>query len=245
MGARFRGWLGSGSGSGSGSGTGSGDTLLLVLCVLWPLAIIAWPTVPKFGGTKHWLPAMPVVAMFAGLGLRIVVRGLVDGFAARAGRPILRAVLAGSLALLLIAPAVRETVASHPFALTHYNVLIGGVPGAADAGLNRQYWGYTTGSLVEWLDANVEPGGSVFFHDTAYDAVRMYIDDSSLRRDIRWGSTDDADIAIVHHEQHMAHVEYEIWERFDTTVPIRVLSHEGVPVISIYGRNIRADRARP
>lgn len=238
LGARVRSWVG------SGSGKGRGEDVLIVMCLLWPMAVIAWPTVPIFGGTKHWLPAMPMVAILAGVGLAYTVKGLAAALARPAHRAA-RYTLAAALALVLIAPAVRETAASHPFALTHYNVLVGGVPGAADAGLNRQYWGYTTGSLLEWLDTNVPLNGSVFFHDTAHDAFQMYRDDGTLRRDIRWGSTDDARYAIVHHEQHMAHVEYEIWERFDTTAPVHVLSHEGVPVISVYERNVRGDRSRP
>jgi 4-amino-4-deoxy-L-arabinose transferase-like glycosyltransferase len=207
-----------------------GSDLLVILCLLWPMAIIAWPTVPIFGGTKHWLPAMPFLALLAGAGLARVVAGI----GALATDLKWRRVVVAAVVSLLLAPALRETASSHPFGLTHYNVLIGGVPGAADAGLNRQYWGYTTGSLLDWFNQRVGPGESVFFHDTAYDAYRMYREDGTLRRDIRWGSTEGADWAIVHHEQHMAHVEFEIWERFGVTVPVEVVTHEGVPVVSVF-----------
>lgn len=227
------------------SGTGSlGTDLLVLLCLLWPMAIIAWPTVPIFGGTKHWLPSMPFVALLAGFGLSRAAGELRKLLGERGGRP-LRIGVAGVAVALLLAPAIRETAASHPFGLTHYNVLVGGVPGAADAGLNRQFWGYTTGSLLGWLNRNVPPNGSVFFHDTAYDAYRLYRADGTLRRDIRWAGTDRADIALVHHEQHMAHVEYEIWERFDRAVPVEVLLHEGVPVISVFDRSRSRNGQRP
>lgn len=208
----------------------SGD-LLVGLALVVPMAIIAWPTVPIFGGTKHWLPAMPALAMLAGLGLSRVVQGLASG------RDGARGVVVSALCLALtVAPAVRETVASHPFALTHYTIVAGGPRGAADLGLNRQYWGYTTGSLREFLDSRTPRNGAVFFHDTAFDALRLYRADGTIRRDIRWGTTEDAQLGLVHHEQHMAHVEYEIWERFGTTAPIRVLTHQAVPVVSVYER---------
>lgn len=214
--------------------TGHGADLLIVLCAMWPLLIIAWPTVPIFGGTKHWLPAIPFIALFAGFGMSKAVQGLASfcGGTSRRRSTAVVAVTAG----LLLAPALHETASSHPFALTHYNVLAGGSQGAADLGLNRQYWGYTTRSLLDFLNEHVEPDGQVFFHDTAHAAYRMYIDDGALRRDILWGDTSSSQLAIVHHEQHMAHVEYEIWERFDVTAPVHVVSHQGVPVISVYQR---------
>lgn len=212
-----------------------GTDLLLVLCLIWPMAIIAWPTVPIFGGTKHWLPALPFVALLAGAGVAWVVRVLKRSVGNRT-KPWVRSLLTAALCGLLVCPALRETWASHPYGLTHYNVLIGGPAGAADAGLNRQYWGYTTGSLLDWLNEHVPPNGSVFFHDTAHDAFTMYREDGTLRGDIRWGRTESARYSIVHHEQHMAHVEYEIWERISESVPVYVLMHEGVPVISVYER---------
>ena len=37
-------------------------------CLLAPLFVIALPSSPIFGGTKHWITAYPFLALFAGLG---------------------------------------------------------------------------------------------------------------------------------------------------------------------------------
>ena len=42
-------------------------------CLLAPLFVIALPSSPIFGGTKHWLTAYPFLALFAGLGFVAVV----------------------------------------------------------------------------------------------------------------------------------------------------------------------------
>jgi hypothetical protein len=219
-------------GSPEGRKASQGADLLVIAGMLWPMAIIAWPTVPIFGGTKHFLPAMPMIAILAGVGLDRAARSV----ASLVPRGLARRAVAAATAIVLLAPAAIETVASHPLALSHYNVLIGGTPGAADAGMNRQFWGYTTAGVLDFLNERVPPGGRVFFHDTAFEAFEMYRADGTLRPDIGYGGTEASDVALVHHEQHMAHVEYEIWERFGTAVPAHLLLHEGVPVVSVYER---------
>ena len=47
--------------------------LLVALSVLWPILVIMRPGTPIFGAEKHWLPAMPFVALLGGVGLSVVV----------------------------------------------------------------------------------------------------------------------------------------------------------------------------
>ncbi|MCB9567396.1 MAG: hypothetical protein H6710_09350 [Myxococcales bacterium] len=46
------------------------DGVLLALLAIFPLALIAAPTVPIFGGTKHWLTAYPFLALAAAVAWR-------------------------------------------------------------------------------------------------------------------------------------------------------------------------------
>jgi hypothetical protein len=216
-----------------------GLNLFLALNALVPILLIAWPSTPIFGGTKHWLPSWPYIALFAGFGFRAAADGL-GRLLERAPR-LLRAVpgghhvLAAALGTLLLAPAAEQTEASHPFGLSHYTMLAGETPGAADLGMCRQFWGFTTGSALSWLDGNVPPRGRVFFHDTAWDSYRMYQRDGTLRPDILWhGQVEGADVAMVHWEQHMAGYEYAIWTSMDTVTPAHVVTHQGVPILPIY-----------
>ena len=45
-------------------------TVLLLGCFLAPIVIIALPSTPIFGGTKHWFTAYPFMVLFAGLRVR-------------------------------------------------------------------------------------------------------------------------------------------------------------------------------
>ena len=49
-------------------------------------------------------------------------------------------------------------------------------------------------------------------------------------------SIQDTQWAIVHHELHMIETETNIWTVYGTAVPEYVLTHDGVPIISVYKR---------
>jgi hypothetical protein len=208
-------------------------TVLLLGCLLAPIVIIALPSTPIFGGTKHWFTAYPFLVLFAGYGfdraLAVYARLLPQRLSA------LRTHVAWPVGALLLAPALVETVHSHPFGLSHYGFAAGFVPGSADRGMNRQFWGFTTGSLVSFFNQHLEKGGRVYACDTLDVSFHMLARDGLLHDNIR--STNDvasADYAIVHHEHHMAEVDYEIWTLFGTTQPVHVLTYDGVPIISVY-----------
>ena len=58
------------------------------------------------------------------------------------------------------------------------------------------------------------------------------------------GSPADAELSIVHHEQHMNEVDYNIWTEYRSSTPAYVLTHDGVPIITVYRRS-HAQNARP
>lgn len=213
-----------------------------------PLVVISMPWTPIFGGTKHWFSGYPFLAIFAGVAfVRVAreVRRRWPGRGARLGARVLAFVV-------LLSPAVVETGHSHPFGLSHYTALAGGVPGAADHGMNRQFWGFTTGSLVDWFNDRMPDGGRVWICDTTWTAWRMLQEDGRLHEDIRAsGDMISADYAIVHHEHHFVEVDYQIWAAWGSVAPVHVLTYDGVPIISVYenprhaARRLREQRVEP
>ena len=212
---------------------------------LWLIAIAvqygAWilPTTPIFGGTKHWMTAYPFLALFAGLGVAEIcrwarLRGHRDpdarGWLTTPGLEL--AVAAG----VLIGPAT-QSLQAFPWGLSAYTPVVGGAPGAASLGLNRGFWGYTTGApaIVHALDERLPPSGRVYLHDTARSAWDMMIRDGRLRRDLQGVlAMGRSDAALYHHEKHMSGVMYQAWGVFGTTAPVVVAGHDGVPVVWIY-----------
>ncbi|MCS6902197.1 MAG: glycosyltransferase family 39 protein [Myxococcales bacterium] len=223
-------------------GTTPGSVLLL-----WALGVLVnyapWlsPNTPIFGGTKHWMTAYPFLALFAGVGFDWVGKKLAEAVSEARQKmvPWVVGAMVGS------APLV-ETLRAHPWGLAAYTPLVGGTPGAATLGLNRSFWGYTTGSVVDVLNERVPPNGTVFVHDTAWESWRMLQRDGRLRQDLRGVfHLDGVDAALYHHEQHMSGVDYQIWVALETTTPTVIRGLDGVPTIWVYLRPGRAPRQEP
>jgi len=217
----------------------TGAPSLWLLCIASSYFVWWLPSSPIFGGTKHWMPAYPFLALFAGAGFACLQRALGEWLArARAGRfvryrPLAEAALGAGM---LIAPAIM-TWHAHPWGLSFYTPLVGGAPGAATLGLNRTFWGYTTGALQSEIDELAGPSARVYIHDTAMDSFKMLQRDGRLRGDLRpWTSVSGSDLALYHHEQHMSRVEYMIWVDYGTVAPVAVGGLDGVPVVYLYQR---------
>jgi 4-amino-4-deoxy-L-arabinose transferase-like glycosyltransferase len=207
--------------------------LLLLGCLLAPLVIISLPSTPIFGATKHWFTAYPFLVIFAGAGFSRALERAEAALVATHAR--LRAGLLALGSLLVLAPAAVETAHSHPFALSHYGMAAGFVAGAAEKGMNRQFWGYTTGSLVGFLNQALPRGGRVYPCDTLDGSFRMLGRDGLLAPNILpTPNIADADFALVHHEHHFAEVDQQIWTTWGSTRPVHVLTYDGVPIISVY-----------
>lgn len=212
-----------------GEAKASRTEVLWLGCLLAPLLAIALPSSPIFGGTKHWITAYPFLTLFAGWGLvAISERAELDVWRGHRWP-------SWTFAALCLLPGAAETAHSHRFALSHYTPLAGGVPGAADLGMNRQFWGFTTGSLTEWLRGRLPEGGSVWICDTTAGAWAMLQKDGIMPSNIRAAaSMSSADLVLVHHEAHFNEVDYQAWVAFGSVRPVYVLRYDGVPIISVY-----------
>ena len=226
-----------------GATTDAGAGFLWLCCILVSYGPWTLPTTPIFGGTKHWMTAYPYLALFAGQGFSWLCALLEQ--AVPRSTPRRRRLLALGLALSVLAAPLVMTAHSHPFGLSAYTPLVGGAPGAATLGLNRTFWGYTTGSVTDFLNETAAPDERVFIHDTAMDSFRMLQKDHRLRSDLKpWWTVAGSKIALYHHEQHMSRVEYMIWADYGTAAPAYVATYDGVPVVWVYARGRRSDPAR-
>lgn len=227
--------------SGSLEPDGARSDVLIFGSFFTPMFVLMQPSTPIFGGTKHFLMAYAMLALFGGVAFARMTDSLaIDlsrwlerfGSAWRARSP--RIALAVATIGVMASPLVA-TIHSHPFGLSYYTLAAGGVPGAADLGMNRQFWGFTTGSLVPWLNEHVPERGSVWICDTTPTAFHMLQRDGLLRDDVRvsWDLA-AADYAIVHHEDHFNIVDFQIWEVYGRVDPVYVLRYDGVPIVSVY-----------
>jgi 4-amino-4-deoxy-L-arabinose transferase-like glycosyltransferase len=209
---------------------------LLVVNAIVPLLILNLPNAPIFGGVKHFLAAMPFLALLGGLALVRLAAAVADAMAVRR-----RVLVLAALAVAALGPASMQTAYAHPEGLSFYNSVAGGFAGGADLGMNRQFWGYSPRGLFDWMNASLPAGARVYFHDLAQDAYHYYQRSHLLRPDIVYTGLEEPAIrssqtAIVIHEKHFNYYEYWIWQIYGTAQPVRVLEREGVPLVTVYQR---------
>jgi len=215
-------------------------SFFLVFNVLLPIAIITHPKVPHFGGTKHWHPAYPFLCIFAGMGVVFVATKLAEALASLRKSAAPRAALVTAMFVVVtgcvFAPAAVETKHSHPHGLSHYTPVVGGPSGGADLGLNRGFWGYETGAIVDWLRKHFPNGGRVYANDTFHSSWEQLRLDGRLPTNIEaeWWGAPSADVAVIEHEQHMDEVEHQIWIAYGTVTPAYVVTLEGAPTLTVY-----------
>ncbi len=216
--------------------------ILWIGFLLAPLVVISLPSSPIFGGTKHWHTSYPFLALFAGLAACKLCSAAVAAVSEKAKHssgilsrmPRLDWAVGASI-FLLLAPGAVQTAHAHPFGLSHYTPVAGGIAGAADLGMNRQFWGFTHGAMLDWFKEHLPDGGTVWTSDATHKSWSMLHRDGLLPENIRaTGNMASADVAIVHFEHHFVEEDYQIWEAFGTVQPAYVLTYDGVPIVNAY-----------
>ncbi len=207
--------------------------LLWLLCLAMCYAPWWSDNTPIFGGTKHWMTAYPFLCLFAGRGFAFAAERLGELCSKRvwtlAAPPV--------LALCVLLGPLCMTLHSVPWGLSFYTPLVGGAPGAASLGLNRTFWGYTTGAVQGFIDQRAPQRANVYVHDTALQSWEMLRADGRIRSDLRGTlSIPGSALALYHHEPHMRRVEFETWLDYGHAAPAYVGTFDGVPVIWVYAR---------
>ena len=181
------------------------------------------------------LPVLPYVAGLAGCGFFFLVRLLNEQ-----SRKItvlqkmkhLRPKLAGVFSLLLLFPAALDLVVYHPYELSYYNRLVGGIRGAYERGLEVTYFmeAFTPGFL-DFLNRSL-PRNAVI--NTAFSNFMFtyYQNENRLRSDIRITDGTNHEYLILLNRQIL--FENGLRQFLKDLRPYDAFRLDGVPLISIY-----------
>ncbi|MFQ5542215.1 MAG: ArnT family glycosyltransferase [Candidatus Binatia bacterium] len=138
------------------------------------------------------LPVLPFLAGLASCGFFLLARYLTERCQALVvlqGIKHLRAKLIGALSLLVIFPPALDLFMYHPFQLSYYNRLVGGIRGANQRGLEVTYFMEAlTPNFLQFLNRDLPPNAVISGGETNY-MLAYYQMEKRLRRDIR--ITDD------------------------------------------------------
>lgn len=209
------------------------DTLV-VLNALFTIGAVALPNVPKYGGVKLFLPFFPFLAILAGIGFNGVTAASADR--ARVSAQWRAVVVAVALAAL-IAPMGWTLARIHPYELSYYNALVGGLDGAERHGFEIQYYDLWYLDLAKWLNTTYPDGVRVYFEPNNKEYVRharWYYATGRLRNNVTIVSdAASADILVLTHE--MRWPQYPaIRERLRTFRVLHQILVESVPLLTVY-----------
>ena len=187
-------------------------------------------TTPIFGGIKHWLA---FVALLAPEAAHLLAGAA--GLASQAGLPRARALGIAAAAALL--PGLWQIAHVHPYGTSAYGELAGGVPGAASLGMQRQYWSNNVTAVLPWLNAHAPRGARVFFHEVNPESYRAYQQAGMLRADIQYASGPwDAQYAALQWHREFRDREPETWNAFGTRTPATGFYLDETPQVVVYAR---------
>ncbi|MFT7625814.1 MAG: hypothetical protein ACI9WU_005005 [Myxococcota bacterium] len=214
------------------------DRLFILANLAFPIVLIALPSTPVFGGVKHWFVTMAFGSLLAGAGFDWLRRHAIDVLV-RA--PLPRRLITAALLSLVLVPGAIASVRSVDVGTSWYNAPAGGIRGAADSRMHRQFWGYAGAEALEFLNRNAPRNATVAFHNTTWGAVDWYKRAGLLREDIRWRrdppercNARNAAYYLFHHQESFAQDQIEAWQHLGTYAPDYVVTASGVPVLTVY-----------
>ncbi len=212
---------------------------VLILANLFvPFLVIAMPNTPIFGGTKHWMPAMPFLCICAGLSFYQILHAFQSlSFQSFSNRS--KVLLSSLLLAIFIVPAAIDTKAYGSRGAMFYNELIGGIPGAAEVRLPRNFWGYSTIDALPILNQKAENRALVFWHKATNLSIHQYQRAKLLRSDIQY--TGDwtgaySNWAVYHDQREKKHEEVDLWRFYGNPFPYAGVFVDGVQMVGIYHR---------
>lgn len=187
-----------------------------VILALAPLVLISLPSVPIFGGSKHWITAYPFLCLLMGRALFALRWRLAPSWTKYTWLGL----------LILWSPAFIDTLRSAPHQIAQYAGWFGGPRAAARAGLGRAFWG---GVCVPQALARFPKASKVFPHDTHPGTLSAYPNSSPQAN-----SRAKADVAFSFQEAHFLIDEIWTLEAGFSPSPAWVCTLDDVPLMSVY-----------
>jgi hypothetical protein len=134
--------------------------------LLWVLGVFSSGRIALFDGIRNFLLVWPPLAILSAWGL---LQGLevLEEHVPRVARPWLVPTALGALLVM----SMDSILMYHPYEITYFNALVGGLPGATRIHFGptvldfepRDYWGTSLRQTMRWVNANLPAGAAVSF----------------------------------------------------------------------------------
>lgn len=202
---------------------------------LFPIFLIAVPSVPIFGGIKHWFTGYPLM-LTAGV---YVINEQIKAFS---GSGSLKQKLVPAAVFFLVAVAlVPMNVKFAKRGAAFYNELLDGAQGAAELKMQRNFWGYDILDLVDRLNSTAPPRSTVYvmggYEGLNWNSFLYLKKEGIIREDINGTNTlKNADYAFFFYEKQNEHMLNEIASEFGSVKAEAVSQTDSVFYSALFRR---------
>ncbi len=210
--------------------------VLFGLNALFMLVMGLLPGAVLHDGMRQLLPVLPFLVGLASCGFFSLVRYLTEWsrrIMALQRIKDVQAKLIGSVCLLFLFPPALDLFVYHPYELSYYNRLVGGVRGAYQRGIEVTYFMEAfTPDFLKFLNEKLPPNAVInaSFSNFMFD---YYQKENRLRRDVR--ITDKADF-----NYYILLTRRSVWSKAQHALfsenprPYASLRLDAVPLVSVY-----------
>ena len=174
--------------------------LLLTLNATFVLILGVLPGAVLHDGVRQLLSTLPFIAALSGVGFFVLTAALVN--VARRSESLqrianLKAKITAALFVLVCVNPAIDLYLTHPFQLSYYNRLVGGIRGAYERGLETTYFMEAiTPAFLQRLNEKL-PHNATVNASFANFMFEFYQNQGMLRRDIRFSSSGFFDFYLV------------------------------------------------
>ena len=231
---------------------------LMVLSALIPLLVVASGQTKIYDNDRMLMPAFPFLAVLAGGGFGWFVKS-VGALAVRFRIPqFVTALVAVAAACAVWIPPVQSMISYAPYWLSYYSETVGGLPGAARLGLETTYWSESYREAILYINANAEPGDTVWVLPSSIDVLVYYQMQGILRKDVALASLSpletifgpealgtqamegftEADFVIIQYRQSFLYDEAnqptDVLQWIADRTPAFRVERAGIPIVDVY-----------
>jgi len=204
----------------------SPSKLLLLLWLFLPITRYLLPSVGVIDGVRHFEEVLFPIAAIAAIGMSQI-------------KPIR---LMNSLALLLSCYLLFTIFSYHPYQITYFNELVGGVKGAFGK-YDLDYWGTSQKAAVEWVNIRAPQNAKVHIV-MAPDVAGTYLRPDLLTH-LNKFEYDASDFVIILNRQSFYYRFFYAYDYLLTHAPIYTVSVKGTPLTWVFDNNHKTPRQAP
>ncbi len=195
---------------------------LLLLWFFLPLTRYFWPKMGVIDGIRHFEEVVYPLSAIAAIGAINIYTFI---------KPILPKIFIRLIGLIGLISLMGNIVLYHPFQISYFNELVGGIKGAYGK-YDIDYWGGPQKIAIGWIN-NRAPVGSTVTVAMAADAAAKYLRPDLLTH-LNTTSYDKSDYVVILNRQSFFYRYYAATNFMLTHTPIHTIQNQGVPIVWIY-----------